>query len=316
MAATDPYIVVFGFGSQGSVQSKNLRDSGCRVAVAIRPTSRRARHVSASGLSLMRDLDAGARQADIACILIPDSEQQALWRRHLDRNLRAGSAVVFAHGFNIHHRFISPRPDLDIILVAPLGQAEAVRSEYLKGSGVPCALAVHQDATGRAWNIAEYYARKISPHGALIRSTFAEETESDLFAEQAVLCGGLNQLIRAAFDTLVAAGHNPELAYFACLREVRALAKLLYKHGIDGARRRISDTARYGDVTRGPRIIDDHVRATLKAVFDEIRTGAFAREYDEEVRSGFARLNQRLDEDRGHLIEKVHASLAEKPRKR
>lgn len=306
MATIHPQIIVFGFGSQGSAQGRNLRDSGRRVAVALRPKSAHSRHAAAASMNVIRDCAQAAQQANIASILIPDSEQPRFWKECLEPNLPSGAAVVFAHGFNIHYGFIKPRPDIDVILVAPLGQAEAVRSEYTKGRGVPCALAVHQDATGRAWNIAEDYANGISPKGSVIKTTFAEETESDLFAEQAVLCGGLNQLIRAAFDTLVEAGHNPELAYSSCLREVRALANLLYKHGIDGVRERISDTARYGDVTRGPRIIDDHVRATLKDIFNEIRSGEFAREYNDEISAGYPRLNQRLQEDRNHLIERVH----------
>jgi ketol-acid reductoisomerase len=276
------------------------------VLVALRPKSIHRKHVCAASLNLIQDLGQAASQADIATILIPDSVQPAFWKEYLEPNLPKGAAVIFAHGFNIHFKFIEPRSDLDIILVAPLGQAGAVRHEFTKGRGVPLALAVHQDATGRAWDIAHYFADGISPHGPVIKTTFSEETESDLFAEQAVLCGGLNALIRAAFDTLVEAGHNPELAYSSCLREVRALSHLLYEHGIAGTRDHISDTARYGDVTRGPRIIDGHVRSTLKEIFSEIRSGKFAKEFKEDIRAGYPTLEKRITEDRRHLIEQIH----------
>lgn len=310
MSTDNPQIVVFGFGSQGSAQARNLRDSGRRVAVALRPKSTHRRHAASASINLIRDLDQATSQADIASILIPDSQQPTFWKDYLEPNLPEGAAIIFAHGFNIHYSFITPRRDLDVILVAPLGQAAMVRSEFAKGRGVPCALAVQQDATGRAWNIAEDYAKGISHNAPLIRTTFAEETESDLFAEQAVLCGGLNALIRAAYDTLVEAGHNPELAYSSCLREVRALANLLYEHGIDGTRDLISDTARYGDVTRGPRIIDDHVRATLKQIFQEIKSGEFAHEYREEIQSGFPNLTELRKKDRDHSIEEIHRRFA------
>lgn len=315
MSTVEPHIVIFGFGSQGSAQARNLRDSGKRIAVALRPRSNHKRHATSASINLIQDLTQAAKQAEIASILLPDSAQPGFWKEYLEPNLPQGAAMVFAHGFNIHYGFINPRPDLDVILVAPLGQAEAVRHEYTKGRGVPCALAVHQDATGRAWDIAESYARGINQQAPLIRTTFAEETESDLFAEQAVLCGGLNALIRAAFDTLVEAGLNPELAYSSCLREVRALANLLYEHGIVGTREQISDTARFGDITRGPRIIDQHVRTTLKEIFQEIRSGEFAKEYSNEIKAGHPRLSGQLEKDKSHLIEKIHQKFAGRPKK-
>lgn len=315
MSTQDPLIVVFGFGSQGSVQARNLRDSGRRVAVALRPKSPHKRHAASASINLIQDLNEAASLADIAAVLIPDSEQPEFWETYLKPNLKKGSAVIFAHGFNIHYGFIKPRDDLDIILVAPLGQADSVRSEFTKGRGVPCALAVQQDATGRAWDIANYYARGISNNVTVIKTSFAEETESDLFAEQAVLCGGLNALIRAAFDTLVSAGHNPDLAYSSCLREVRALANLLYEHGIAGARNKISDTALFGDITRGPRIVDDHVRSTLKKIFEEIRSGEFAKEYSDEIKSGYPKLKKCLEEEKSHLIEEIHEKFVGKTKK-
>jgi len=315
MPTNDPNIVIFGFGDQGNAQARNLRDSGRRVVVALRPKSPRKRQATTASLNLIQDFAQAAAQADIASILIPDSEQPNLWKEYLEPNLPPGAAIIFAHGFNIHFRFIESRPDLDVILVAPLGQAGAVRHEFTKGRGVPCALAVQQDASGRAWETAEYYARGISHNGTLIKTTFAEETESDLFAEQAVLCGGLNALIKAAFETLVEAGHNPELAYSSCLREVRALAHLLYERGIAGARNHISDTARYGDVTRGPRIIDNHVKKTLQEIFNEIRSGEFAREFKEEIERGHPTMEERIARDREHLIEQVHAKFVGKTKK-
>ncbi len=306
-SAEQPLIVVFGFGAQGKAQAKNLRDAGRNVAVSVRPESPHREEILAEGFSLIHDAHEAAAQCDIAALMIPDSAQPAFLNDYLAKTLRKGTAVIFAHGFNIHYKKIIPRNDLDVILVAPLGHGGAVREEFSAGGGVACALAVHQDATGRAWTIAEDYARGISKTGPFIKSTFAEETESDLFAEQAVLCGGMNALIRAAFDTLVAKGINPQIAYTSCLKEVRALANLLYDHGIDGARARISDTARYGDLTRGPRIIDDRVRATMETIFQEIRSGAFAKEFSEDAAEGFPTLNGLLEKDREHLIEIIYA---------
>lgn len=270
-------IVVFGFGSQGKAQALNLKDSGMDVTVALRPTSRLIPDVKKSGVPFVTDLRRAARMADTAVLLIPDGKQPRLYKNILKNNLPKGSALVFAHGFAIHYQRIVPRSDLDVILVAPLAHANAVRENY-KGNGVPLLVAIAQDATGRALKRAATYARAISPKGKIIRTSFREEVETDLFAEQAVLCGGLPELVRVAFDTLVSAGYNRDIAYFSCLRELKPIVDIIDAHGIAGLRRRISDTARYGALTRGPRIVRDPVRDEMKKILDEIRSGQFADE--------------------------------------
>jgi ketol-acid reductoisomerase len=308
------HIVVFGFGAQGSAQAQNLADSGRKVSVYLRPTSSRLHELRKIGIPDIADLKEAASSAQVAAILLPDSEQPSFWRQSLEPNLPKGAAVVFAHGFNIHYKQITLRPDLDIILVAPMAQGGAVRNDFIAGKGIPCQIAVAQDATGHAREIALDYAHGIGRDGPFIDTTFTEETETDLFAEQAVLCGGLFQLIRAGFDTLVEAGYNPDIAYFCCLKEIRALAKLLYKKGIAGARERISDTALFGEVTRGPRIIDHHVHEEMKKILSEIKSGQFKDELLAERKNGNPHLRSVLERDKEHLIEKIHRKYSRENR--
>lgn len=298
-------IVVFGFGAQGGAQARNIHDSGRSVSVCLPEGSPRIQEVREAGLPLLTDATRAAREATVASLLIPDREQPAFYREVLDLHLPKGALLVFAHGFNIHYRQIVPRPDLDVVLAAPMAQGATVRSAYSAG-GVPCLIAVAKDATGRARDRAHGYARAISRQGPLIDTTFKEEVETDLFAEQAVLCGGMPELVRAAFETLVEKGYSADIAYFCCLRELKAIVDVVDRHGIAGLYERISDTARYGALTRGPRVIDDHVREGMRSALDEIRSGAFARELIEEHASGGRKMEEALKRVQGHRIEELH----------
>lgn len=302
------HIVVFGFGAQGSAQARNLFDGGNDVCVFLRSTSPRIDEVEKARIPLLSDLRKAAAKAEIAAILFSDGEQPALWNE-IEDALPEKSSVIFAHGFNIHYRQIKPRTDLNIILVAPLAQGDTLRSDFVSGKGVPCQIAIAQDATGNAREIALEYARAIAGDGPFIETTFAEETETDLFAEQAVLCGGLFALIRAAFDTLVEKGYNPDIAYFCCLKEVRALANLVHENGISGSRERISDTALYGDLTRGPRIIDGNVKDEMGKILEEIRSGEFKDELLSDRKNGNPLLRRLLKQDNEHLIERIHTKF-------
>jgi ketol-acid reductoisomerase len=284
----------------------NLSDAGVAVSVSIRDGSPRATEVREAGIRIVTNPSQAASDAQNAVLLIPDSEQPRFYKEQLHENLPEGAALVFAHGFAVHYGRIKPRPDIDVILVAPLSHGDALRESFVKGSGVPCVLAVAQDATGRAWERAESYARAIADDGPFIRSTFAEEVETDLFAEQAVLCGGMPELVRAAFDTLVEHGYNADIAYFSCLRELRAIVGLLHEDSIAGMRSRISDTAQYGSITRGARIIDESVRTELKDVLGEIRSGEFAEELSEDEQKGFPKLREAMEEESRHAIEGMH----------
>lgn len=298
--------VVFGFGAQGRAQALNLKEAGVTVSVFLRDKSPRASEVIEAGIGFISNPSSAAIGAHNAVLLIPDSEQPRFYAEHLQENLPNGAALVFAHGFAIHYGRIKPRPDIDVILVAPLAHADALREGFVKRSGVPCVLAVAQDATGHAWERAETYARAIAGEGPFIRSTFAEEVETDLFVEQAVLCGGMPELVRAAFDTLVEHGYNPDIAYISCLRELKPIVDLMLRESISGMRSRISDTARYGSITRGPRIIDETVRTELKDLLDEIRSGEFADELSEDERRGFPKLREAMEEESRHGIERMH----------
>ena len=301
----DKQIVVFGFGAQGSAQARNLKDSGEKAKVFLRATSPRIEEIKKANIPFLTDMKQAAAEAEIAVILLSDGEQPLLWRE-IEPSLPKNAAVIFAHGFNIHYKQIIPRADLDIILVAPLAQGDTLRSDFAEGKSTPCLIAIAQDATGSAKKTAFDYARAIAKDGPFIETTFAEETETDLFAEQAVLCGGLFSLIRTAFDTLVEKGYNPDIAYFCCLKEVRALANLIHENGIGGARERISDTALYGDLTRGPRIIDNHVRDEMKKILGEIKSGEFKEELLKDRKNQNPLLRRLLKQDNEHLIERMH----------
>lgn len=295
-------IVVFGFGAQGGAQALNLRDSGRNTEVFCRAKSSHIDEVNDHGLALHTDAGEAARASDIAAVLLPDKEQAAFYKDFLEPNLPKNAAIVFAHGFAVHYELIDPRSDLDIILVAPLGHANAVRSDFLAGRGVPCMVAVAQDGSGFARMRAHEYAKAISKTGPFIDTTFAEEVETDLFAEQALLCGGLPELVRATFDTLVNAGYNSDAAYFSCLKELRPIVNLIDEHSIAGMREKISDTAKFGAMTRGPRIIDSGTKSEMKQILSEIRSGKFVNEY--LGKDSLAVANDTSDHD--HPIEKIH----------
>ncbi|GBD42864.1 Ketol-acid reductoisomerase (NADP(+)) [bacterium HR40] len=303
-------VAVIGYGSQGFGHSNNLRDSGVRdVVVGLREGSASRPRAERAGLTVMTPAEA-ARWADVVMVLVPDELQADLWREDLAPNMRPGTALMFAHGFNIHFRLIEPRPDLDVLMVAPKGPGHLVRSEYLRGAGVPCLLAIHQDATGNAHDLGLAYAAAIGGGRAgIIETTFREEVETDLFGEQVVLCGGLSALIKAGYETLVEAGYAPEMAYFECVHEVKLIVDLIYEGGLANMRYSVSNTAEYGDYTRGPRVIDDHVRAEMKRILAEIQDGRFAREWVLENRAGQAHFKARRRLEADHPMEAVGEKL-------
>jgi ketol-acid reductoisomerase len=303
-------IAIVGYGSQGHAHANNLRDSGVKeVVVALRPGSASAKKAEAAQFKVMSPAEA-AKWADITMILAPDEHQAAIYRDELKGNLKRDGALAFAHGFNVHFKLIEPRPDLDVFMIAPKGPGHTVRSEYQKGGGVPSLVAVEQNATGNAMEIALSYASAIgSGRSGIIETSFREECETDLFGEQSVLCGGLTSLIMAGYETLVEAGYAPEMAYFECLHEVKLIVDLIYEGGIANMRYSISNTAEYGDYTRGPRLIDDRVKAEMKRILNEIQSGQFAREWVLENAAGqpgFKAMRRRGAE---HDIEKVGERL-------
>ncbi|MBK8209326.1 MAG: ketol-acid reductoisomerase [Rhodospirillales bacterium] len=303
-------VAVIGYGSQGHAHALNLRDSGvAEVLVALRPGSASVKTAAGAGLTVVGPSEAGA-WADVVMILTPDELQGALYRDHLAGTLRQGAALAFAHGLNIHFRLIEPRPDLDVFMVAPKGPGHTVRSEYLRGAGVPSLVAVGQDASGNALDVALSYAAALGAgRSGIIETTFREECETDLFGEQSVLCGGLTSLILAGYETLIEAGYAPEMAYFECLHEVKLIVDLIYEGGIANMRYSISNTAEYGDYTSGPRVIDASVKARMKQVLDDIQSGRFAKEWMLENAAGqpsFKALRRRAAE---HPIEAVGEKL-------
>jgi ketol-acid reductoisomerase len=301
-------IAVLGYGSQGRAHALNLRDSGHDVVVGLRrdgPTWSQAR---ADGCEVASPKDA-VTGAALTAVLVPDMAQPAVYR-DIENSLPKGSTLLFAHGFNVHYGEIKPRADLDVVLIAPKGPGGLVRRQFEQGKGVPCLVAVAQDKSGAARATALAYAHGIGgSRGGVLETTFAEETETDLFGEQAVLCGGLTELITAGFDTLVKAGYQPEVAYFECMHEVKLIVDLLHEGGIRKMHQFISETAKYGDLTRGPRVVDEHTRARMAEVLDEIRKGVFAREWIKENASGRPEYNRLMQADLGHPIEKVGAEL-------
>lgn len=300
---------ILGFGSQGHAHALNLRDQGVEVLVGLRAGSPSVKKAQDQGFEVLSP-DEVARRADLIMILVPDELQPALYREAIAPYLKRHKILAFAHGFNIHFRQIVPPPDVDVILVAPKGPGHMVRHEFQRGSGVPALIAVHQDASGKAQEVALSYAAGIGAGRAgIFLTTFAEETETDLFGEQVVLCGGLTALIMAAFDTLVEAGYSPTAAYFECLHELKLIVDLIYEGGISNMRYSISNTAKYGDVTRGPRVIGESVRREMKKILEEIRSGAFAREWVLENQAGRPVYHALLEQGRNHPIEKVGAEL-------
>ncbi len=302
-------VAILGYGSQGHAHALNLKDSGVEVVVGLRDGSSSKAKAEAAGLTVMGLAEASA-WADLIMILLPDTEQKDIYDEFIAPNLNAGDALFFAHGFNIRYEQIVPPTDVDVALVAPKGPGHLVRRTYTEGGGVPSLIAVHQDATGNARALAMAYAdANGGTRAGVLETTFPEETETDLFGEQVVLCGGLTSLIKAGFETLVEAGYQPEAAYFECLHEVKLIVDLIYEEGIEGMRYSISDTAEYGDLTRGPRIITPAVKDEMRNVLAEIQDGRFADEWIKESRSGRANFHRLEEEGKAHQIEKVGKEL-------
>ncbi len=302
-------VAVIGYGSQGHAHALNNHESGNSVVVGARPDSRAWKAAEADGLAVAGVAEATA-QADVVMVLVPDHIQAAVYRDQIEPNLRPGAMLMFAHGLNIHFGQITPAADIDVAMIAPKGPGHLVRRQYTQGIGVPGLIAVHQDASGNATRLALAYGHAIGcARGGLIETTFREETETDLFGEQAVLCGGTTRLVQLGFETLVEAGYQPEIAYFECLHELKLIVDLLYEGGMANMRYSISDTAEYGDLTRGPRIVDEHVRENMRTLLTEIQEGRFARDLITEEAAGrpqFQALRRRAAE---HPIEQVGERL-------
>ena len=302
-------IAIIGYGSQGHAHAQNLRDSGLDVIVGQRPGGANYELAKEHGFAPMSAAEA-AEKADIIMILLPDQHQSAVYEKDIKPHLKAGKALLFAHGFNIHFSQIVPPADVDVFLIAPKGPGHLVRRTYVEGGGVPCLVAIHQDATGKALQTALAYARGIGgARSGVIETTFREETETDLFGEQAVLCGGLSALIQAGFETLVEAGYAPEMAYFECLHEVKLIVDLMYEGGMKKMRYSISDTAEYGDYVTGPRIVTEETKKEMKAVLKDIQTGVFARNFILENKANMASFKAMRRLQAEHPIEKVGEEL-------
>ncbi len=301
-------VAVIGFGSQGHAHALNMRDSGTQVIVGCREGDSWNK-AEASGLKVMPTADA-VKSADVVMILAPDESQAAIYNKDVAPNLKKGAYLAFGHGFNIHFGQIKPAADVNVFMVAPKGPGHLVRSEYTKGTGVPCLLAIHQDPNGDTAKVGLAYANAIGgARAGVIETSFREETETDLFGEQAVLCGGVTSLIQAGFETLVEAGYSPEMAYFECLHEVKLIVDLIYQGGIANMRYSISNTAEYGDVTRGPRVVTDETKQEMKRILDEIQSGRFAREWVLENQANRPVYTALLKKGEDHPIEEVGARL-------
>ena len=302
-------IAILGFGSQGHAHALNLRDSGFDVRVGLRPGSASRRIAEDAGLRVL-DVGDAVREADVTMVVLPDTAQAKAFTDDIGPNLEPGNMLMFAHGFNIHFGTIAAPADVDVTMIAPKGPGHLVRRTYEQGIGTPALIAVHQDATGKAHGRALAYAAGIgAARAGVLETTFKEETETDLFGEQAVLCGGASALVQAGFETLVAAGYQPESAYFECLHELKLIVDLMYRGGMQFMRYSISDTAEFGDYTRGPRVITDETRAEMKRILDEIQNGSFAREWLAENRAGRPNFDRMRQADRDHQIERVGAQL-------
>jgi ketol-acid reductoisomerase len=302
-------VTIIGYGSQGHAHANNLKDSGVDVTVALRAGGASWKKAEAAGLKVKEVADA-VKSADLVMILLPDESQPEVYKTQIEPNIKAGAALAFAHGFNVHFGQIIPRADIDVIMIAPKGPGHLVRSTYTQGGGVPSLIAVAQDSSGRARDVAlSYAAANGGARAGVIETSFREETETDLFGEQAVLCGGATALVEAGFDTLVEAGYAPEMAYFECLHELKLIVDLMYEGGIANMRYSISNTAEYGDLTRGPRIVNEATRAEMKKILHEIQSGQFAKEFILENRAGAPSMHAMRRLGREHAIEKVGAKL-------
>ncbi|MDG2004578.1 MAG: ketol-acid reductoisomerase [Novosphingobium sp.] len=307
---TSKKIAIVGYGSQGHAHAQNLRDSGVKdIAVALREGSATAKKAQDAGFKVMTNADAAA-WADILMILAPDEHQAAIWAEDIQPNIRDGAALAFAHGLNIHFGLIEPNAGIDVIMIAPKGPGHTVRSEYVRGGGVPCLAAIAQDATGNAHDVSLAYASAVGGgRSGIIETNFREECETDLFGEQAVLCGGLTHLIQAGFETLTEAGYAPEMAYFECLHEVKLIVDLMYEGGIANMRYSISNTAEYGDITSGPRLITDDTKAEMKRILADIQSGRFVKNFVLDNRAGQPELKASRKAAAAHPIEETGSKL-------
>ena len=304
-------VAILGYGSQGHAHALNLKDSGVDVVVGLRPDSSSRAKAEAAGLEVLEIAEAASR-GDAVMVLLPDERQAEVWESEIADGIAPGNLLLFAHGFSIHFEQILPPPGVDIGMVAPKGPGHLVRRQYEEGRGVPCLMAVHQDATGEAHDLVLAYAAGIGGgRAAIIETSFKDECETDLFGEQAVLCGGASELVRAGFETLVEAGYDPRLAYFECLHELKLIADLMYEKGIQGMRYSISNTAEYGDMTRGKRVIGEESRAAMKQILAEIQSGEFAKEWIAENRAGGENLSRMREEGAAHEVEEVGGDLRE-----
>src|SRR3954454_14690880 len=302
-------VAIVGYGSQGHAHALNLKDSGVDVRVGLREGSSSKPKAQSVGLRVV-PVDQAAAEADLVMMLLPDTEQRDVYEQSIAPHLNGGDALFFAHGFNIRFGQINPPDGVDVAMVAPKGPGHLVRRTYTEGGGVPCLVAVAQDASGKAKDLALSYADAIGgTRAGVLETTFDEETETDLFGEQVVLCGGLTALVQAGFETLTEAGYQPESAYFECLHELKLIIDLMYEEGIAGMRYSISDTAKYGDVTRGPRIITAETKAEMRRILDEIQDGRFAEEWIAESRGGRKRFHELLEQGAQHRVEKVGKEL-------
>src|SRR3954452_18591169 len=302
-------VAILGYGSQGHAHALNLKDSGVEVVVGLRPDSSSRAKAEDAGLEVL-DISEAASRGDLVMVLLPDEKQAEIWEAEIADGIAAGNLLLFAHGFAIHFEQIQPPPGVDVGMVAPKGPGHLVRRQYEEGHGVPCLMAVHQDATGEAHDLILAYASGIGGgRAAVIETTMKDECETDLFGEQAVLCGGASELVRAGFETLVEAGYDPRLAYFECLHELTLIADLMYEKGIQGMRYSISNPAEYGDLTRGKRVISDETRAAMKTILGEIQSGEFAREWIAENRAGQENFLRMREEGKNHQIEREGKEL-------
>lgn len=302
-------IAVLGFGSQGHAHSLNLKDSGMNVSVGLRTTSAFCQKAKNAGVAVKTVAEA-VNWGDIIMILLPDQNQKAVYDSEIAPNLKSGDTLAFGHGFNIHYKQIVPPTDVNVMMIAPKGPGHLVRRTYLEGSGVPCLIAVHQDPSGKTKDLALAWASGIGgARAGVIETNFKDETETDLFGEQAVLCGGSAELIKAGFETLVEAGYSPELAYFECMHEMKLIVDLYYEGGLSRMNYSVSDTAEYGGMTRGGRLITDETRKEMKKILEEVQNGKFAKEWLEEYNSGASKFNQLRKENKEHAIEVVGAKL-------
>jgi ketol-acid reductoisomerase len=302
-------VAIIGYGSQGHAHALNLKDSGVDVVVGLRSDSGSVAKAKAHGLEVLEPADAASR-GDLVMMLVPDELHGQVWEESVKDGIAPGNMLLFGHGFSIHYEQVVPPPDVDVALIAPKGPGHLVRRQYVEGSGVPCLVAVHQNASGDALDLALAYAKGIGgTRGGVIETTFKDETETDLFGEQAVLCGGVTELVRAGYETLVDAGYDPRLAYFECMHELKLIVDLMYEKGIAGMRYSISNTAEYGDLTRGKRVISDATREAMKKVLTDIQSGDFAREWIAENRAGQENFKRMREEQSRHQVEVVGKEL-------